>query len=101
MANCQQLTTEDPQKWEDIGAKVEQAIRILNLNCDRLCADRREVLKSYNQEVAKARKSNDHDGVRKLAERWFRKRWPSFFSTRCALLGQHAERYLKDNNYAG
>jgi hypothetical protein len=80
---------------------VEKTIEILNLNCQRLCDDRLEVLKSYNREVAKARRMNDRQGLSKLARRWFSKKWPSFFTTRRILLGHHAESYLEQIDYNG
>lgn len=80
---------------------VEETIKILNLNCDRLCADRLEILKSYNQEVAKARKANDRQGLSKLAKRWFNNKWPSFFTTRRILLSKHAEEFLNHSVYDG
>lgn len=80
---------------------VEKTIDILNLNCERLKDARREVLKSYNQEVAKARKANDRKFHEKLARRWFGTQWRSYFSTRRALLDSHAEAYLQSIGYNG
>lgn len=80
---------------------VQKTIVILNLNCQRLKDIRLEVLKSYNREVAKARKANDRQGISKLAERWFNKKWPSHFTTRRILLDRHAEAYLQDIEYNG
>ncbi|WP_290581672.1 retron system putative HNH endonuclease [Ketobacter sp.] len=76
---------------------VDNTLKILNLNCERLKSHRREVLKSYNREIKKARMSGDADFHSKLAERWFRKKWPSFFTTRRLLLGKHAEEFLYHN----
>lgn len=80
---------------------VSKTIEMLNLNCQRLCDDRLEVLKSYNQEVAKARKANDREGLHKLANRWFHEKWPSYFTTRRILLGSHAEAHLDHILYNG
>ena len=80
---------------------IEKTIKILNLNCDRLCADRLEILKFYNQEVAKARKAKDRQGLSKLATRWFNNKWPSFFTTRRILLGKYAEAFLTQGVYDG
>jgi len=80
---------------------VAKTIEHLNLNCDRLNKQRLEVLKLYNQEVAKARKNNDRTIFTKLVQRWFQKRWISFFTTRRILLGEEAENYLKQINYEG
>jgi uncharacterized protein (TIGR02646 family) len=88
-------------KYPNTEALVEKTIEILNLNCQRLCDDRLEVLKSYNKEVTKARKMNDRQGLEKLATRWFNNKWPSYFTTRRILLGQHAEAYLVQIAYNG
>lgn len=80
---------------------VKKTIEILNLNCQRLKDNRLEVLKRYNQQVAKYRKANDRQGLKKLAQRWFSKPWPSYFATRRALLGKHAEAYLNQIHYNG
>ncbi len=86
------------QSLEDL---VNKTIEALNLNCQRLCDERLEVLKHYNQQVAKARKDNNVFFREQLASRWFNKRWPSFFTTRRALLGIHAEKYLEEVEYNG
>lgn len=97
---CQQLADIDNQ-YENLESLVEKTIEILNLNCQRLLDDRLEVLKRYNQEVTKARKANDKEGLTKLAHRWFHSQWPSFFTTRRILLGQNAEAYLARISYSG
>lgn len=73
----------------------------LNLNCDRLRTERKLVLNEYNRAVAEARRRNDVDFKAKLAERWFRNRWPSYFTTRRILLGRAAEAYLRGTAYRG
>lgn len=73
----------------------------LNLNCDRLCADRLQVLIQYNQEVAKARNAGDRNFGQKLAAKWFGRKWPSYFTTRRILLGQAAEAHLQALAYQG
>jgi uncharacterized protein (TIGR02646 family) len=81
--------------------RLWETILALNLNCDRLCTERRLVLTQYNQEVARARKAGDVDFKSKVVQKWFGKRWPSFFTTRRSLLGKEAEDYLQEVNYAG
>jgi len=73
----------------------------LNLNCDRLCTDRLQVLIQYNQEVERARKLQVKDFRQKIAAKWFSKKWPSYFTTRRILLGQAADAYLKAIAYQG
>lgn len=81
--------------------KLLKTIEVLNLNCDRLCAARLEILKAYNREFKQAREKRDGDFNAKLAEKWFRRRWPSFFTTRRILLGDAAEKWLKQQQYNG
>lgn len=80
---------------------VDKTIDALNLNCQRLCDERLEVLKHYNQQITKARKANNRDFRKQLASRWFHKRWPRFFTTRRALLGKPAEDYLVQVGFNG
>lgn len=80
---------------------VENTIRMLNLNCSRLTAQRLEVLKAYNQAVKRVREKNDRQGLSKLAAYWFSSKWLSFFTTRRLLLGSYAEHYLTTINYNG
>ena len=80
---------------------AEQTINILNLNCERLCADRWEVLKFYNSQIKKYREMGDRAGLSKLSESIFRNRFPEFFTTWRSLLGKHAEEYLQSINYNG
>lgn len=80
---------------------VENTIEVLNLNCQRLCDERLLVLKQYNQEMAKARKANNENIFKQLTEKWFNKKWPSFFTTRRILLRAHAETYLQSTAYNG
>lgn len=98
--NCRQVRIE-PNKYATTEELVTETIRILNLNCYRLKDDRLEVLKIYNQEIAKARKSNNTQIFTELSVRWFNNRWPSFFTTRRVLLGKHAEAYLQHISYNG
>ncbi|WP_252179527.1 retron Ec78 anti-phage system effector HNH endonuclease PtuB [Endozoicomonas sp. 4G] len=97
---CAQLADID-NHYESLVKLVEETIRILNLNCSRLVDDRRAVLNAFNKEFAKARKSNNRRYKTQLADRWFRTRWPSFFTTRRILLGQAAEEWLVDSEYQG
>jgi uncharacterized protein (TIGR02646 family) len=82
-------------------ALVANTIRVLNLNCDRLNQQRREVLFAFEREVKAARRANDVEIFQKLCSRWFSVRWPSFFTTRWALLRDHAEVYLTQIGYDG
>lgn len=80
---------------------VGESIDVLNLNCQRLCDARLEVMHAYEGLIKKARNAGRKDIHQILAERWFSKPWPSFFSTRRDLLGATAEAYLKSVAYDG
>lgn len=86
---------------DEMKSLASETLRVLNLNCYRLCTARLEILKRYNQEIAKARKQNNVQIMQQLASRWFSKAWPSFFSTRRCLLGKHAEEYLSQIKFTG
>ena len=73
---------------------VENTIKVLNLNCDRLNKQRLEVLHTYNREIKKAKQTQDKKIFQTLSKRWFGNKWHSFFTTRRALLKDHAESYL-------
>jgi uncharacterized protein (TIGR02646 family) len=80
---------------------VQKTIDNLNLNCDRLCTNRLKIFTEYNQELKKARVTNNTKVFEILPQKWFSKKWPSFFTTRRILLGDHAENYLQGINYNG
>lgn len=100
---CLQLANDNlPNRYNmDWYILAEKTIEILNLNCPRLCNDRNEVLKFYNQRIAHYRKQNDRKGPEKLAYFIFSQRFPEFFTTWRSLLGKHAENYLQSTRYDG
>lgn len=100
---CQQLANDNlsNRHGSDWCMLAEETIRILNLNCRRLCDDRLEVLKSYNQKMKYYRENQDKLGMQKIAESVFSKKFPSFFTTWRSLLGKHAEDYLTSIQYNG
>lgn len=80
---------------------VEESIKVLNLNCQRLCDARLEVMHAYDRLIKKARNAGQKNIHHIVAERWFSKPWPSFFTTRRYLLGAAAEAYLQSVTYDG
>lgn len=100
-ATCQVLAQAQGLAPAVVVAKIQSTIDLLNLNCDRLCLDRLKVRNQYNQQVKKARENNDLAFKQHLAQRWFSKRWPSFFTTRRILLGSAAETYLQQIQFQG
>lgn len=96
-ANWQASINQYPSTYE----LVKNTIEILNLNCQRLLDERREVLNSYNQQIKRYRLASNIHGFDMLAKQWFDERWPSYFTTRRLLLGKHAEKYLQSITYDG
>lgn len=100
VVNCAHVRVPD-NRFGTVQELVENTIKVLNLNCPRLTAQRLEVLNAYNSAVKIVRSRNDQHGFSKLARQWFNRRWPAFFTTRRLLLGDHAETYLQTNDYNG
>lgn len=94
-AQCAQLVLAEGKDTVEL---VNRTIAYLNLNCDRLKAQRKEILFEYNRQEVSARKRGEgsKDFRRKLVARWFRTPWPSFFTTRRILLGAAAEAFLQN-----
>lgn len=78
-----------------------ETIKILNLNCPRLVDQREALLNDYNRMSKNARESNKSKFHQHLAKQWFQSCWPSFFTTRRALLGNAAEEYLAKEDFDG
>jgi uncharacterized protein (TIGR02646 family) len=99
---CTQVTIPS-NDFNSTSELIEKTIVVFNLNCDRLTQQRRQVLFSIEREKKKARQKgeNPSEALSKLAERYFREKWPAFFTTRRILLGQYAENYLHRINYNG
>ena len=92
-SHCEQFVLDNDK---DMFILVSKTIEFLNLNCDRLKDQRKEVLNQYNREVKLARGRQESHQIfqSKLVENWFRERWPKFFTTRRILLGSTADAYL-------
>jgi len=80
---------------------VSNTIKVFNLNCDRLLADRLAIFHQYERQIKSARQKNDTQIHGKLAKAWFHEKWPSFFTTRRLLLDRHAEEHLNILQYNG
>lgn len=94
---------EQCEKWQlevgkDTFELVSETIKILNLNCDRLKQQRRQVLFEYNRQEKAARERGERslDFKHKLVVRWLKIRWPSFFTMRRILLGDAFEAHFKE-----
>lgn len=100
---CQELANDNLPNYygSDWCLLAEETIRILNLNCQRLCDDRLKVLQEYNRLVKQYRERNDKQGFEKISKSVFSQKFPSFFTIWRSLLGKHAEKYLTATQYNG
>ena len=87
---CDKLQLDASKNTFDL---VGKTIEILNLNCDRLKEQRKQVLFDFNRQekLAKERGERSVDLKRKLVAHCLQTRWPSFFTTRRILLGNAFE----------
>lgn len=100
-AACAAAEFKGVNQYASLEQLVKETIRILNLNCQRLCDSRLEVMYAYNRFIKQARETGQTDIHQRLTQRWFSKPWPAFFTTRRILLGRTAEDYLQTNCYKG
>lgn len=84
-------------------ALVQSTIDMLNLNCDRLCQARLRLVWDIERNKKRLREqgANPQQSLRELAERYFRQRWPGFFTTIRFCLGAVAEQHLTDTGFQG
>ena len=82
---------------------VKNTIDVLNLNCDRLCTERLNVLENIEKQIQKARKEGKkpQDFMPKLATYYFKTQWPQYFTTIRCRLGKYAESYLQSVDFQG
>lgn len=101
-SNCEGVTI-SPNHYSTTEELVENTITVLNLNCDRLKVQRRQVLFSIEHEKKKARERRQTASqfLSSLAKRYFSAKWPSFFTTKRILLGRYAEAYLQSISFNG
>ena len=87
--------------FDTVDELVINTIDVFNLNCERLKSIRLKVFHDYERTIKLARNNNNPQIKSQLAKVWFNKKWPSFFTTRRIILGDHAEQYLKTLQYNG
>lgn len=82
---------------------VSNTIDILNLNCDRLAEKRRRLIWNINRNIKTLRdyKVPPSEMHGKLVDRYFKSKWPEFFTTIRCCLGSAAEEFLLYTNYVG
>jgi len=89
--------------YETTKELVSFTINNLNLNCDRLKDLRKRLVYNVERNIKKLRESGykPADMPERLVQRYFRNKWPEFFTTLRCLLGDAAEEYLASINYQG
>ncbi|MDR2125066.1 MAG: TIGR02646 family protein [Desulfovibrio sp.] len=82
---------------------VSRTIEALNLNCERLAEQRRALVVNIDKNKKTLRDKGIHQiqMPEKLVRRYFREKWPEFFTTIRCCLGQAAEEYLDSIHYQG
>ena len=82
---------------------VQHTIDMLNLNCERLRQARLQVIWDIERNKKRQRDANipASQALPRLAQRYFRTRWPQFFTTISLCLGTAAEAHLQAVHYQG
>ena len=89
--------------YETTAELVDHTIEVLNLNCNRLAEKRLLIIWNINRNI-KAIRDKGYSPAEvpgQLALRYFKSRWPEFFTTLRCCLGSAAEDYLSTINYQG
>lgn len=78
-------------------------IRVLNLNCDRLCQARLKVSRylEHQKKDFRERKLKPSAALRSLPQRYFGGQWPAYFTVLRHCLQPYAEEYLHSVAYQG
>ncbi|MGZ8218670.1 retron system putative HNH endonuclease [Methylomagnum sp.] len=100
---CASVPVFEPNHCGDTAALVENTIRILNLNCDRLCQDRLRVIRSLEHAKKQLRQRGipTNQALPSLTQHYFQRRWSPFFTVIRSYLGETAERHLESIGYQG
>ncbi|MBF0551614.1 MAG: TIGR02646 family protein [Deltaproteobacteria bacterium] len=100
---CSEALPIQPNTLGSTRELVQNTIDMLNLNCDRLCQERRILIRTIEQGKKEQRKKgfSPTECIENLCKRYFHFRWHQFFSTIRACLGQAAEKYLQKIDYNG
>lgn len=87
----------------DVPALVQHTIDMLNLNCERLRQARLQVIWAIerNKKLQRDKNIPPAQALPQLAQRYFRIRWPQFFTTICLCLGTAADAHLQTAQYQG
>lgn len=99
---CAQVTIPD-NAYATTKELVQKTIDNLNLNCDRLCDERKAVLRSINNRIAQARMAGNRSATALpvIVHQYFSQKWPQYFTTIRCRLGKDAEDYLRSISFQG
>ncbi len=97
--HCETIQLES-NKFSSVFELVENTIKILNLNCDRLVQQRLVVFRNIEHNKKEWRNAN-RDVTLNLISRYLDHQWRPFFTTIRLCLGQVAEQYLKNLDFRG
>jgi len=102
-ATCAEQPPWPNNKHTDLEALVQHTIDMLNLNCDRLATQRKVLIRDIeaNKKHQRSQGFTPEQGLTNLSRRYFRKAWPSFFTTIRLCLGEYAEAHLKSLKFEG
>lgn len=86
-----------------VEALVQNTIKMLNLNCDRLAQERRLIIWDieHNKKRQRAKGFDSNQGLSNLAQRYLQVQWPAYFTVIRCCLGQAAEQYLHSIGFEG
>lgn len=101
--NCNQFNF-PINKFKTTKELVDNTIKVLNLNCDRLLKKRKTHIENYQREIENAKINRNLSIFQDLCERYLAKKdnkYHAFFTTYRILLSSHAEQYLKENDFLG
>jgi len=89
--------------YETTAELINQTISILNLNCDRLTKKREQLVYNINRNIKTLRDKGyaPSDVPVKLVDRYFKDKWPEFFTTLRCFIGAAVDEYLETNGYCG
>ena len=84
-------------------AELQATLDALNLNCERLARQRRQLVINIdkNKKVLRLKNYGPQNMSDLLIERYFSTQWPEFFTTIRCCLGQIAENHLSSVGYTG
>ncbi len=97
--HCKTINLED-NKFTSVFELVENTIKILNLNCDRLAQQRLIIFRDIEHNKKQWRVAN-RDVTLNLISRYLDYQWRPFFTTIRLCLGQVAEQHLNNIGFQG